>query len=113
MHYSGQFVLLQLGWRIKSSYSSCRSSTLSVLLCRRGGAFGQSVWWQGGAERLGELASALRRDFMIRRLKIDVLPQLPAKRRQVVRLEKPSRKDIEDAEQIAWQVCFCTYFFCF
>ena len=43
---------------------------------------------------------------MIRRLKVDVLPQLPAKRRQVVRLEKPSSKDYNEAQQTAWQVCF-------
>ena len=75
---------------------------------RRGGGFGPPAWWQGGAERLGELASVLRRDFMIRRLKSDVLPQLPAKRRQVVRLEKPTRKDFEYAEHTAWQVLPCS-----
>lgn len=73
-------------------------------MCRPGGAVGPKYWWQAGAERLGELASVLRRDFMIRRLKTDVLPQLPAKRRQVLRLEQPTCKDMEEAEKAALQV---------
>jgi len=62
-------------------------------------------WAQSGAERLRELAGVLRRDFMVRRLKLDVLPQLPAKRRQVVRLERPSAQDYNLADSVAFQVC--------
>lgn len=61
-------------------------------------------WAQGGAERLRELAGVLRRDFMVRRLKQDVLPQLPEKRRQVVRLERPSAAEHRQADAIAFQV---------
>ncbi len=42
-----------------------------------------------GGSRLFELHGLLKREVMIRRLKKDVLSQLPPKRRQVVRLPKP------------------------
>ena len=42
-----------------------------------------------GASNLPELGQALRAKFMIRRLKKDVLPELPAKWRQVVILDSP------------------------
>lgn len=73
------------------------------LVAQRRGREGKR-WAQGGAERLRELAGVLRRDFMVRRLKQDVLPQLPEKRRQVVRLERPGAADYRQADNIAFQV---------
>eukprot|EP00892_Ulva_mutabilis_P001705 jgi/Ulvmu1/11535/UM078_0024.1 len=72
------------------------------LVAQRRGREGKR-WAQSGAERLRELAGVLRRDFMVRRLKQDVLPQLPAKRRQVVRLDRPSMQDYNQADSIAFQ----------
>ncbi|CAG9466200.1 unnamed protein product [Pedinophyceae sp. YPF-701] len=43
----------------------------------------------GGGDNLVELHRLLRREVMVRRLKADVLAELPPIRRQVVRLEKP------------------------
>jgi SWI/SNF-related matrix-associated actin-dependent regulator of chromatin subfamily A-like protein 1 len=48
-------------------------------------------WDIDGASNLSELNSKLRAAFMIRRLKSEVLTELPAKRRQVIVLE-PSKK---------------------
>ena len=46
-----------------------------------------------GLSRAAELHLVLKQEVMIRRLKIEVLDQLPPKRRQVVRLPKPPAKD--------------------
>jgi SNF2 family DNA or RNA helicase len=43
-------------------------------------------WWEG-ADNLEELQELMRARFMVRRLKKDVLTELPAKRRQVIVLE--------------------------
>lgn len=44
-------------------------------------------WWWDGAENLEELQRLMRERFMIRRLKKDVLKELPPKTRQVIVLE--------------------------
>ncbi|GFH25557.1 helicase ATP-binding domain-containing protein, partial [Haematococcus lacustris] len=50
----------------------------------------QTDGYNGGC-RLAELHGVLRRLVMVRRLKREVLGQLPPKRRQVVRLPHPPR----------------------
>jgi SWI/SNF-related matrix-associated actin-dependent regulator 1 of chromatin subfamily A len=64
---------------------------------------GIQVWDKGGASNLNELNWKMQR-FMIRRLKQDVLRELPAKRRQVIVLEttKPIRKLLK-AEREAFE----------
>jgi SWI/SNF-related matrix-associated actin-dependent regulator 1 of chromatin subfamily A len=52
---------------------------------------GSHGWNIDGASNLPELNSKLRAAFMIRRLKSEVLTELPAKRRQIIVLE-PSKK---------------------
>ena len=47
----------------------------------------------------------LHSDFIIRRLKKDVLPQLPAFCRQVIDLECPTKADFKAALEIAEEVC--------
>lgn len=47
----------------------------------------RKVWVDTGATRLGELQQRLRATFMVRRLKSDVMKELPPKRRQLVTLE--------------------------
>jgi SWI/SNF-related matrix-associated actin-dependent regulator 1 of chromatin subfamily A len=47
----------------------------------------RTMWDWSGADNLEELQQRMRERFMVRRLKIDVLPELPAKRRQVIVLE--------------------------
>jgi SWI/SNF-related matrix-associated actin-dependent regulator 1 of chromatin subfamily A len=56
-------------------------------------------WDFNGASNLGELQTKLRASCMIRRLKKDVLTELPAKRRQVVELESDGYEDIIGRER--------------
>jgi len=53
--------------------------------------------------RLGELQERLRATIMVRRLKKDVLKELPAKRRQVVVLPPNGASGAVKAEQDAWK----------
>lgn len=55
-------------------------------------------WQYKGAENLHELHRRLKRTCMIRRLKKDVLKELPQKTRHVVRLDIDDRKEYEEAE---------------
>lgn len=57
-----------------------------------------------GASNIAELAKLLRDTCMIRRLKADVLPDLPPKRRSTIPMEITNRKEYEWAEKdlIAW-----------
>lgn len=55
----------------------------------------------GGATNLGELQNKLRASCMIRRLKKDVLTELPAKRRQIVTLEAAGNEYVIQAERAA------------
>jgi SWI/SNF-related matrix-associated actin-dependent regulator 1 of chromatin subfamily A len=49
-------------------------------------------WDVSGASNLDQLQELLRSNFMVRRLKTDVLRELPAKRHQVIELEAQSRE---------------------
>lgn len=60
------------------------------------------AWDFGGAKNLEELQEKLRSLVMVRRLKADVLSDLPAKRRQVIELPSNGAKGSIRAEQTAW-----------
>lgn len=57
-----------------------------------------------GASRVAELAAKLRKTCMIRRLKSEVMPELPAKRRVTIPFGIVNRKEYEfaEADLIAW-----------
>lgn len=57
----------------------------------------KEVWDFSGASNLDELQEKLRASCMVRRLKADVLRDLPPKRRQVVMLDVPASKNEEAA----------------
>jgi len=63
-------------------------------------AFGLDV---KGASNLSELQDKLRSTIMIRRLKKEVLPELPAKRRQVIELPSSGMVGLVEAEKDAWK----------
>lgn len=64
------------------------------------GAFKTRFGWDfSGASNLDELQEVLRSRFMVRRLKKDVLKELPAKRRQVLVLESKGLEDILEKEK--------------
>lgn len=56
-----------------------------------------------GASNLDELQDRLRSTCMVRRLKADVLTELPAKRRQVIELPLGTAKAVVDAEAEAYE----------
>lgn len=58
---------------------------------------GKEIWDFTGASNLDELHEKLHSTCMIRRLKNDVLPELPAKIRNVVKLELSNRTEYDDA----------------
>lgn len=61
-------------------------------------------WDFSGASNLDELQEKLRSKFMVRRLKADVLKDLPAKRRQVILLEPDAKgRDLIEKEKQAYE----------
>jgi len=61
----------------------------AISLGERTDAYGNTykLWKWDGADNLEELQELMRERFMVRRLKKDVLTELPAKRRQIILLE--------------------------
>jgi len=60
-------------------------------------------WDLSGHDHLDELQEKLRQSCMVRRLKKDVLTELPAKQRQIVELEPPPALRLRiEAENAAW-----------
>lgn len=65
------------------------------------------VWDFNGASNLDELQEKMRSKFMVRRLKKDVLKELPAKRRQIIPLDRSGAEKLLLAEQkLARQIGF-------
>jgi len=64
---------------------------------------GRVAWVSTGATNLGELQQRLRATFMVRRLKSQVLPELPPKRRQLVVLENAGKKWSEHPQFKRWK----------
>jgi SWI/SNF-related matrix-associated actin-dependent regulator 1 of chromatin subfamily A len=57
---------------------------------------------KAGASNLDELQEKMRAAFMVRRLKKDVLTELPPKRRQVIELQADDVGDVVDHELAEW-----------
>jgi len=64
---------------------------------------GRFGWDTTGASNLEELQDRLRSTIMVRRLKKDVLTELPAKRRQIIELPWNGAEQILEKERIGWQ----------
>lgn len=65
------------------------------------------VWDLNGSSNLDELQEKMRSKFMVRRLKKDVLKELPAKRRQIIPLDRSGAEKLLLAEQkLARQIGF-------
>ncbi len=69
--------------------------------CRAHKAFGH--WDFGGASRLDELQDRLRSTVMIRRLKKDVLAELPPKTRQIIELPADDVAEVLAEERRTWE----------
>ncbi|KDM89971.1 DEAD/DEAH box helicase [Photobacterium galatheae] len=57
----------------------------------------QTVWWDYGASNIEELMTIIRHEYMVRRLKVDVLSQLPEKHRTTQTLNITSQDSAFDA----------------
>jgi SWI/SNF-related matrix-associated actin-dependent regulator of chromatin subfamily A-like protein 1 len=69
----------------------------------------KDVWVTEGSSNLGELQQRLRASFMVRRLKRDVLPELPPKRRQLIILQDPKKDWSKDPRFQRWQRVYERY----
>jgi SNF2 family DNA or RNA helicase len=67
---------------------------------------GRMVWVSEGATHLPELQQRLRSSLMVRRLKRDVLPDLPPKRRQLIVLQDDKIDWSKDPRFKRWQATF-------
>ena len=67
----------------------------------RKNAGGRLVWDFTGASHLEELQAILRETCMVRRLKAEVLTELPPKQRQVIELESAGLESIIERERLA------------
>jgi len=65
---------------------------------------GPFAWDFSGASNLEELQERLRATIMVRRLKKEVLKELPPKRRQILLLPADGAKKLIKAEQDAWKI---------
>ena len=74
-----------------------------------GGHRGRFGWDHSGATNLDELSAALRTSGMVRRLKADVLTDLPAKQRQVVPLAQNGAAKVIAAERLAHEGALARY----
>lgn len=63
---------------------------------------GRWGWQVSGAQHLDELQTALRETIMIRRLKTEVLTELPAKLRQIIELPQNGARKVVEAENKAY-----------
>ncbi len=64
---------------------------------------GRYGWDFRGATRLDELHDRLRSTIMVRRRKVEVLKDLPPKRRQVIELDSAHLSDLISVESQAWK----------
>ena len=63
---------------------------------------GRFIWFHDGATNLGELQSRLRDSCMVRRLKKDVLTELPPKRRQIIVLPGEGKDENYGLPDLSW-----------
>lgn len=88
-----------LGWLAPAAFGN-----FFAFAQRYAGAFRNGYGWDfSGASNLDELQRKLRSTVMIRRMKADVLTELPAKRRQVIELPANGASKYVDAEQLAFK----------
>ncbi len=67
---------------------------------------GRKIWVAEGATNLPELQQKLRATFMVRRLKQDVLPELPPKRRQLIMLDDGKASWLNDPRFVRWKTVY-------
>lgn len=87
-----------VGWLCPEEFGSFWKFAMRYCNAHQGG-FG---WDLSGSSHLDELQEKLRSTIMVRRLKADVLTELPAKRRQVLEIPANGAQGIVDKESTAY-----------
>jgi SWI/SNF-related matrix-associated actin-dependent regulator of chromatin subfamily A-like protein 1 len=90
-------------WDFARRYCSAHQEDRKYVDPRTGEARWKKIWVTEGASNLGELQQRLRTTFMVRRLKKDVLPELPPKRRQLIVLQDSKKDWSRDPRFQRWQ----------
>ncbi len=78
-------------WQFARQYCDLKKTKHKIVSPRTGRVRYQTAWDFSGSSNLDELQVKLRKSCMVRRLKKDVLKDLPAKRRQVIVLARGKR----------------------
>jgi SWI/SNF-related matrix-associated actin-dependent regulator of chromatin subfamily A-like protein 1 len=90
-------------WDFAKRYCSAHQQDRKYVDPKTGNEYWKKVWVTEGASNLGELQQRLRATFMVRRLKKDVLPELPPKRRQLIILQDPKKDWSKDPRFRRWK----------
>jgi SWI/SNF-related matrix-associated actin-dependent regulator 1 of chromatin subfamily A len=90
-------------WDFATRYCSAHQQDRKFVNPKTGETYWKKVWVTEGASNLGELQQRLRTSFMVRRLKRDVLPELPPKRRQLIVLHDSKKNWSKDPRFQRWQ----------
>jgi len=90
-------------WPVAHALDPVTFNSMMGFAKRYCGAYqGRYGWDFSGATNLDELQEKLRSSIMVRRLKADVLTELPAKRRQVIEVPANGAAEQVRAEREAW-----------
>ena len=90
-------------WDYARRYCSAHEVERSYLDKKSGEKRFRKVWVTEGASNLGELQQRLRSSLMVRRRKVDVLPEIPPKIRQLVVLHDSKKDWSKDPRFQRWQ----------
>jgi SNF2 family DNA or RNA helicase len=91
-------------WSIIHSLDPKRWTSFFKYAMRYCGAYHNGWGWDfSGSSNLGELQTTLRSTILVRRLKSEVLKELPDKVRQVIELPSNGAKKLVEAEWEAWR----------
>lgn len=95
-------------WRYAITYCDLKKRSIQSTSPRTGRTFYKQAYDFSGASNLTDLQTRLRQTCMVRRLKKDVLAELPAKRRQIMLVDLP-RAMTDGEEHILPDLSFENY----
>jgi SWI/SNF-related matrix-associated actin-dependent regulator 1 of chromatin subfamily A len=90
-------------WDFAKRYCNAHQEDRKFFNPKTNETYWKKVWVTEGASNLGELQQRLRSSVMLRRVKKDVLPELPPKRRQLIILQDPKKDWSKDPRFHRWK----------
>ena len=90
-------------WDFAKRYCNAHQEDRKFFNPKTNETYWKKVWVTEGASNLGELQQRLRASVMVRRLKKDVLKDLPPKRRQLIVLQDSKKDWSKDPRFQRWQ----------